>query len=149
METVSLFGSTLKETFSALKNYISGYRAEITIISTDKDINAQTLTAEEIVELLDTLNPTTKLSATTKINIKEEKLSTTQKRNLVSKEAIKIKESITTPNDIFENRLKVIMRIVVTLILLGISVYLLVTGATESKTLPCSIISAVTGYWLK
>lgn len=58
--------------------------------------------------------------------------------------ARKVKDS-----DIFETRLKAIMRIVVTLILLGISVFLLLQKTTESKTLPCSIISAVTGYWLK
>lgn len=52
-------------------------------------------------------------------------------------------------SDVFETRLKAIMRIVVTLILLGISIFLLVYNTTESKTLPCSIISAVTGYWLK
>ncbi len=51
--------------------------------------------------------------------------------------------------DVFEIRSKAIMRIVVTLILLGISIFLLIDKSIESKTLPCSIISAVTGYWLK
>lgn len=50
---------------------------------------------------------------------------------------------------IFEDKMKVIMRIVVTLILLTISIYLLIEKEDQSKTLPCSIISAVSGYWLK
>lgn len=51
--------------------------------------------------------------------------------------------------DKFDIRLKAIMRIIVTLILLAISIFLLIDKSVDSKTLPCSIISAVTGYWLK
>lgn len=53
------------------------------------------------------------------------------------------------PEDKFDIRSKAIMRIIVTLALLGISVFLLLDKSLDSKTLPCSIISAVTGYWLK
>ena len=49
----------------------------------------------------------------------------------------------------FEDKTKAIMRIVVTLLLLAISFYLLIEKNDQSKTLPCSIISAISGYWLK
>ncbi|TWJ04794.1 hypothetical protein JN11_00515 [Mucilaginibacter frigoritolerans] len=48
-----------------------------------------------------------------------------------------------------EDKTRVVMRIIVTFILLAISFYLLIEKNEQSKTLPCSIISAITGYWLK
>jgi hypothetical protein len=56
----------------------------------------------------------------------------------------------TGESDPKQDRMKAIARIVISIILLGIAVYLLLnTPEEENKTLPSTIIGGIIGYWLK
>jgi hypothetical protein len=143
MENVSLFGSTIRETINAFRSYSDNFRTELRVDGKVIRIKKGRLLSESEI---DDLAEVTKSANESEVRQFDEGYAK-GKKNKKSKG--KVTEAVNEKSDIFENRLKVVMRIVVTLILLGISIYLLVVNTTESKTLPCSIISAITGYWLK
>ncbi|QEC78782.1 hypothetical protein [Mucilaginibacter ginsenosidivorax] len=137
MEIVSLFGSTIRETIDAFK-IVDEVISLKDYIKLGERYNRKIVLRDEAVTFVEPKDGAISVDGS-----KDDQ--TTRLNNPPKRKSVRTEIA----NDIFENRLKAIMRIVVTLILLGISVYLLVVNTTESKTLPCSIISAVTGYWLK